>query len=232
MDDVERYSMSTEQKDPKKPAAKPSPNRDLNEMHQPNFSYTSQPANSFSREYLDLLKFDNQRGKSLRAFIRRTLRQQNLGSIDAVEILGEVFLRGHKLTESGEIEIRNPAAWARKTALNYIRELGRKQKQTSPLDQEIPDRTSPSLIDKLILEEDRSFINRALQELDPDQQKLLKLKIVDELSWAEIQRIFASEGEIVSEHALRKRKERALKQLRLVYHVLKSLSELERNSEF
>ncbi|HEY9659266.1 MAG TPA: hypothetical protein V6C65_12490, partial [Allocoleopsis sp.] len=89
------------------------------------------------------------------------------------------------------------------------------------------DESSRSLIDQLTLKEDLAMLTRALQELDSDEQKLLTLKMIDELSWAEIQRIYALEGKIVSEEALRQRKVRAFRRLRQVYHGLKPLSELK-----
>jgi RNA polymerase sigma factor (sigma-70 family) len=188
--------------------------------------------NNFCKDFAELLNPEYPSAVSLACYIRRTVRQFRLPSIAESDILVEVFLRAYKLIVlGGGVVIRHPSAWIRRVAFNYIRELSRTYNRISPLEFDIPDEQGHSPIDGLILQADIAILERALQELDLDEQRLLTLKIVDELSWAEIRILLAGEGKVVSEDALRKQKERALKHLRQVYHALRPLSELERKLE-
>jgi RNA polymerase sigma factor (sigma-70 family) len=188
--------------------------------------------NDFCKDFAELLNPEHPSAVSLAYFIRRTLRQFHLTSIAESDVLTEVFLRAYNLIVlGGDVIIRYPGAWVRRTAFNYIRELSRDHQRISSLEFDLPDQESFHLIDQLILQADITLLKRALQELDPDEQRLLMLKMVDELSWAEIRILLAGEGKTVSEDALRKQKERALKHLRQVYHALRPLSELESKLE-
>jgi RNA polymerase sigma factor (sigma-70 family) len=188
--------------------------------------------NDFCKDFEELLNPNHPSAVSLTCYIRRTVRQFRLPSIAESDILAEVFLRAHKLIVlGGGVIIRHPGAWVRQTAFNYIRELSRNHQRTSSMEFDIPDEQGHSPIDGLILQADIAILERALQELDPDEQRLLTLKIVDELSWAEIRIILAGEGKTVSEAALRKHKERALKHLEQTYHTLKHIPILEKEIE-
>lgn len=67
--------------------------------------------------------------RSFRAAIHRWLSQFHLRQIDAIDVCVEVFRRGQRLAASGEVQIRNVPAWARRTAFTYIRELSIQQKR-------------------------------------------------------------------------------------------------------
>jgi RNA polymerase sigma factor (sigma-70 family) len=186
----------------------------------------------FCQDFAELSDLSYPSAVSLEYFVRRNLRQFHLTSISESDVLTEVFLRAYKLIVlGGGVIIRYPGAWVRRTAFNYIRELSRDHQRTSSMEFDLPDQESSPLIDQLILQADIAVLKRALQELDPDEKRLLTLKMIDELSWAEIKIVLAGEGKIHSETALRKQKERALKHLRQVYHALRPLSELERKLE-
>jgi RNA polymerase sigma factor (sigma-70 family) len=206
---------------------------DEKRTNQPKLSKSGIPAwNDFCKDFSELVNPNNPSAVSLGYFIRRTLRQFRVTSIAEFDVLVEVLLRAHKLIVlGGGVVIRHPNAWVRRTAFNYIRELSRGQKKVDPLEFDIPDGKASSPIDQLILQADIAILQRALRELDPAEQRLLTLKMIDELSWAEIRMILAGEGKTVSEEALRKQKERALKHLRQIYHALRPLSELERKLE-
>ena len=61
----------------------------------------------------------------------------------------------------------------------------------------------------------------ALTHLTVEDKELLQLKIVDNLSWKEIYQYWNNTGrEVENESTLRKRKQRALKNLRKIYHSL------------
>lgn len=181
---------------------------------------------SFLAEFQLLYQSSDAAGISVRTAIHRYLSQFKLRQIDTIEVLDEVFIRGERLTASGEVQILNVPAWARRTAFNYIRELTRQQKRTGELDREVPDESSNSWLDRQTYTIDRALLNLSLQRLDSEEKRLLHLKIVEACSWTEIQLLFQLQGKTISVTALRKKKERALKRLRQIYHSLKPLAEL------
>jgi DNA-directed RNA polymerase specialized sigma24 family protein len=121
--------------------------------------------------------------------------------------------------------IRNPPAWLRGTIRHIIRELSRSHKKHDSsigdiADYEIAAEPSPSLEEDL--HEDLSILQRMLLDLPFLDQRLLTLKVVEELSWREIRTVLRLEGHgDLPEQILRKRKERALIKLRKKYHAVK-----------
>lgn len=169
----------------------------------------------------ELLDRDSSSGRLLMAFIARTLRQFHLEqSYSLSYVFNESFIRGLQKIAAGE-SIRNPSAWLRSTAYRIIQELSRDQNKSVPFEDQMleGDVSLPALSD---LQDDLRTIRLALQLLDPDDQKLLTLKIVEKRTWQEIQAILRAEGSSdCSEAVLRKRKERALIRLRKKFHALK-----------
>jgi RNA polymerase sigma factor (sigma-70 family) len=181
----------------------------------------------FCVEFVHLLEASNPTGKALLAFIRRSLRHSHLQYLyTEMDILIDVFLRAHKLIVEGGVEIVNPPAWIRQTSFHCIRELSRYHKRFTPLDKDIPNQSSLIAIDQEDVETDHRILNCAWSKLDPDEQRLLELKIVQGLSWAEIQQLFVGEGQVISEPTLRKKKQRAVEKLRQNYHNLRPLSQI------
>ncbi len=181
---------------------------------------------AFRSEVEALLKPGNPSGLSLTAFIKRELRQARLSGYSEHEILAEAMLRGFNLVVGGGVEIVYPRAWLRKTAYHYIQELRRQQQKCLSLEESWMPSEQPSLLDHLALETDLAILNRAFRELEVEEQRLLQLNIFGGLSCPEIKRLLETEGKFVSESALRKRKERAIKHLRQIYHSLRPLAEL------
>ncbi len=181
---------------------------------------------AFLAEVELLLEPGNPCGLSLAAFLKRELRKSRLYSVSEQEVLAEALLRGFNLVVGGGVEIVHPRAWIRKTAYHYIQELRRQQQRFITLDHERSDPDKLPLLDQLSLKTDLAILNRACQELEPEEQRLLRLNIFEGLSCPEIRRLLAAEGKSVSEAALRKQKERAIKRLRQIYHSLRPLAEL------
>jgi RNA polymerase sigma factor (sigma-70 family) len=184
-------------------------------------------AHHFLSEVQVLLEPGNPSGVSLLAFIRRELRKRDMTDYNELEILSEAMLRGFDLVMSGGVEIVNPPAWIRKTALHCVQELWRRQCKQTPLDYECPDQNQPILLDQLALKTDLEILDRAFKELDPEEQRLLYLRFFEGLPWLEIKKLLEAEGKTVSEPALRKQKERIIKRLRWVYHSLRPLAKLD-----
>jgi DNA-directed RNA polymerase specialized sigma24 family protein len=142
-----------------------------------------------------------------------------------MDVLVEVYVRAHRLVHDEIAEIRTSSAWVRKTAHNVIREWSRKGKRSTTLDWEVIDEREENREHKLALETDVATLDKAWRSLIPEEQRLLTLKITDNLSWREIAAVYATEGKIIPESALRKQKARALKHLRRLYHTLRPLTD-------
>lgn len=121
--------------------------------------------------------------------------------------------------------IQNPPAWLRGTSRHIIRELSRSHKKHDSwigdiTEHEIAAEPSPALEEDF--QEDMSILPQVLLDLPLLDQKLLTLKVVEELSWREIRDVLRLEGHgDLPEQTLRKRKERALIKLRKKYHAAK-----------
>lgn len=169
----------------------------------------------FDAEFRELLDSGSSEGQAVFSFIRMRLKQFHLESAYSEAcILGEVYLRAVRQIETGA-EIRSPKAWVRSTAYNYIRELSRTRRRSVSLDENhLAEETHD--LDRLELEEqlnvERIAIQSAFQQLNPGDRRLLQLKVIEGLSWRDIQG--CGEYADCSETTLRKRKQRALEKLK------------------
>lgn len=185
----------------------------------------------FNFGFQNLLDPESASGLSFLAFIRWGLKQFRLDSFySADDVLSEVYTRAYRLIHDEHIEIINLPAWAKRVAFNIIREWSRRERRfeaLDALDREVTDESVHLSVDSSAVAKEIRTLLQAWQELDPDEQKLLQLKIVEELPWQEISSRYALENKTISESALRKKKERALKHLRKIYHSLHPLEEAE-----
>ncbi|WP_293100768.1 RNA polymerase sigma factor [Moorena sp. SIOASIH] len=138
--------------------------------------------------------------------------------------MNETYLRGIKLLESGQ-EIKNPRAWIRKTSLNVIREMSRKQKKeqlwdSNLIEHQIAPEDSHSLCSENSEDEDLRLLELALKKLDPKDSKLIVLREIEGLSWRQVVNHLASKGEYITEASARQRGKRALKRLRNIFFEL------------
>lgn len=153
-------------------------------------------------------------------FIRSKIKQFHL-DCDVFAVVNECYLRGAKLTETGQ-EIYRPLAWIRATAYNVIREMARQQKRIKA--------DSPSLEMYLAETEiettseatqaDWQLLKTAFAELRPDEQAVLKLRWLDELPWRDVAKALSQDGKQVELETVRKRGQRAFKRLRTVYEAM------------
>lgn len=171
-------------------------------------------------EAKELLNCNSSSGRLLYAFVRRNLRVFHLNDyFSEAAILNEALIRAVTVIRKG-VTIRDLAAWLRTTSYNIIREKSRFQKKFVSLE------AHPSLGEQLEIEaeeieEDFRFIQAAFELLEPKDQRLLTLKVIEGKSWQEIYQILAAEGQSnCSIAALRKQKERALIRLRKNLHKL------------
>ena len=176
----------------------------------------------FNETFGEIVDKESSSARSLFPFIRSKLNQFALGRrYDEVAILQEVYVRTIRKIYEGR-EITNHYAWIRSVAFHYIQELNRKNKRHLSLDDSMPEVEAPgNNIDELFLSDEAKKIRRAFLALSPEDQLLLSLKSVQDLSWREIQKIWTERGYgAIDLPALRKRKERALSRLRRSYHTI------------
>jgi DNA-directed RNA polymerase specialized sigma24 family protein len=153
------------------------------------------------------------------AFARLRLYQFQLdGRYDPAYVINSALLRAAETYKNGKT-IDKPMPWLRACIVNIIRELSRQTRDDVEIDDNIADITSfstePDLTDEL------RWSRQAFEQLKPDEQKLLRLKVLKGYSWKVIQGIYAAEGQHFSTDTLRQRKARAFKRLCEVYNQFK-----------
>ncbi|MGB3308652.1 MAG: sigma-70 family RNA polymerase sigma factor [Nodosilinea sp.] len=184
----------------------------------------------FNRDVQFLLKPNNPHARSLLAFIKRTIHQFGLQVyITEIDIFVEAYLRGVRYTQQNQEHIHQPKAWMRRTAYNIIRECKRDRLRYSAvafdeLMHQGPaeaDGTAPEAISDEAIGNAVNAVLQALEALSPSDRNLIQWKVVEGLTWTQVQARLVAEGEDrVSQATLRKRGQRALERLRRAYHIL------------
>lgn len=157
---------------------------------------------------------------SLLVSVQAELRRYNLEQFcPASTVLNTSFLRGIQAIDRGK-QIPNPSAWIRLTCRHIIKEKSReKQKElrletTEWLAEEVDEGTE---VDSDQCDRHQK-IRQAFQQLSQLDRDILTLKTVEALRWNIIQlRLMEMGYQKYSLPALRKRKSRALKELKALY---------------
>ncbi|NET04631.1 MAG: sigma-70 family RNA polymerase sigma factor [Merismopedia sp. SIO2A8] len=180
--------------------------------------------------YLDvqsLLDPENSTGRSLLIFVRTILIKFHLDqSYNLADVINEAYCRGVRLIESGQ-SIKNTSAWLKATAYNIIRELSREQRRLQPLESDLAEfkivLATTTTVCEDVIDECLIAVEMAFEKLSIQDQRILRLRVVEDLSWREVgERLQANGERPKKEAALRKRGERALKNLRKNYHFVRS----------
>lgn len=177
---------------------------------------------AFDQAFQEINQKGNRSTISIWVFVGNTLRQKKLSGLYTEQaILNEVYIRGVSAIASGHT-IQNPFGWARTTSFNYICELQRKSRSQLSFREDLDSLSTYSNKDNEHEPENDKHcklkIQTALQQLSPLDQEILKLKVVERLSWQQIHEILAQNGfGHYALSSLRKRKSRALKLLRNGY---------------
>jgi len=173
---------------------------------------------TFDKEFSDFSNPQSIKGRVIFASIRRVLRQFRLHKLyDEAFLLNEAYIRAIACIRRG-LEIRNASAWLRGTIFRIVRELSREQQRTIPLEETFWDIHTIVSPDE-DLQDELLRLSTAIQLLSLQDQELLQMKVVENLSWTEIREIWKTRGYgDCAEATLRKRKERALSQLRKIYY--------------
>ncbi|WP_017298126.1 RNA polymerase sigma factor [Nodosilinea nodulosa] len=192
-------------------------------------SHPPSETQEFNRDVQFLLKPNNPHARSLLAFITRTIHQFGLQVyITEIDIFVEAYLRGVKYTQQNQEPIRQPKAWMRRTAYNIIRECKRDRLRYSAvafdelMEQPSEESAGTALeaIDDGAIANSINAVMQALDALSPGDRNLIQWKVVEGLTWQQVQARCVTEGEErVSQATLRKRGQRALERLRRAYHI-------------
>lgn len=182
-----------------------------------------------------LLKPNNPHARSLLSFIQRTIRQFDLPShITEIDVFVEAYLRGVAHTQQTQEYIRQPKAWMRRVAYNIVREIKRDSLRHSTV-------TFDGIFDRNLLSSHTLYASskeddiataiksvlQALEVLSPNDRKLVQLKIVEGLTWKEIQVQLAADGEgHIPKATLLRRGQLALEHLRRAYKTFNSKADL------
>ncbi|PZV01359.1 MAG: hypothetical protein DCF32_16340 [Leptolyngbya sp.] len=188
-------------------------------------SHPPSETQQFNRDVQLLLKPNNPHARSLLAFIKRTIQQFGLQAhITEIDIFVEAYLRGVRYTQQNQEHIRQPKAWMRRTAYNIIRECKRDRQRylavafDELMEQEAAASDSTTVDDEMIANAVASVL-QALADLPPGDRNLIQWKVVEGLTWPQVQtKLVAAGEEWVSLATLRKRGQRALERLRQAYH--------------
>ncbi len=186
--------------------------------YEPNFK-------RIQEEFALIINPKNSEGLSIHVFVKSRLRQFKLDQKhNNVDILLECYQRLNKALEQGK-SITNLKAWIRSTAYNYIRELKREEKRhVEYQDYLVDNQTNNQCLSEEETNKQYQMIQEALSTLPLSDQELILWKEVNGLSWKAIQLRLEKKGKSIHIDTLRKRKSRAIKNLRIAY------CELEKNS--
>jgi RNA polymerase sigma factor (sigma-70 family) len=160
---------------------------------------------------------------ALRNFYRLRLRQYGLlGKREPDEILNESISRLSGALDSGK-EIYNLLPWLRTTGLHVINEISREETRRRVIDNgniDFEDFLSDERLQHSEYEDSELYkrLNKALNELDVEDRKLLRMRYYRQLTWQGIAEKLSANGfEKTSIEALRKRGSRALAKLRKIF---------------
>ncbi|MBD2232719.1 RNA polymerase sigma factor [Phormidium tenue] len=189
-------------------------------------SHPPSETQQFNQDVQLLLKPNNPHARSLLAFIKRTIQQFGLQAhITEIDIFVEAYLRGVRYTQQNQEHIRQPKAWMRRTAYNIIRECKRdRQRYLAVAFDELMEQeaaaSDPATVDDQMIANAIALVLQALAALSPGDRHLIQWKVVEGLTWPQVQtKLVAAGEEWASLATLRKRGQRALERLRQAYHL-------------
>jgi RNA polymerase sigma factor (sigma-70 family) len=160
---------------------------------------------------------------ALRNFYRLRLRQYGLlGKREPDEILNEAISRLSGALESGK-KIYNLLPWLRTTGLHVINEISREETRHRFIDNgniDFEDFLSDERLQQTECDDNELYkrLNKAINELDVEDRRLLRMRYYRQLTWQDIAEKLSTDGfEKTSIEALRKRGSRALAKLRKIF---------------
>jgi hypothetical protein len=186
-------------------------------------------------EIAAILNPKDSRAYSFKAYVKNRIRQFHLKEhLNPNEVINEAYKRAIAAVEAGK-EIQNWQAWLKTTCFNIIRERSRANKKCSSVDPQSLILANLQACDAINVfnskeeatahevEKQLMILEQALEELartEFEDFQLLKLRLIDELSWASIRDYLLknTDQDVPNLTTLRQRAVRAKRKLRRLYH--------------
>lgn len=171
---------------------------------------------TFSRDVSQILLPDNPSGKKLINYLQRLAKQLNIRNFDVREVISESTMRGLDSIERKGEAINNASAWLSSVGTRVIKDQVDAEIRARKLAAKhvIRTETSDSWI-ALVLAEEGEAAHQAVQLLSLEDQDILRLRYIEEMSYKDIQAHYLeTTGVFVKLATLRKRESRAVQRLK------------------
>jgi DNA-directed RNA polymerase specialized sigma24 family protein len=171
---------------------------------------------NFSQAVTQLLQPNNVDGLRVINSLQRLSRQMSVRNFSVGEVISIATLRGLESIERKEEPIINAAAWLTTVGTYIIRDMVKAEIRNRQL---VEKQTSLSenadIWDGLLIGEEAQAVDAAIKLLSPEDQEILRLRFILELSYKDIQDYYLKQRDTsTSIPALRKRLARAAQRLR------------------
>lgn len=167
------------------------------------------------------------------SMVKRFIIQYSLDRVTQPHEIINIAYERAIAAQKKQVVIVNYKAWLRSTCLNIVREKSRQHRrelamnpQSHVFDSLISTEAMTEIEDEepqLTREQRIHLLLKALEQLiqmRPDIGQLMRLRLLEEHDWADIQQILAEDGETCKTATLRKRASRGKRLLRRIYHQL------------
>jgi DNA-directed RNA polymerase specialized sigma24 family protein len=166
-----------------------------------------------------LFDSDNPDALATLAYIQRLLYQHRMGKgYTQKEVLAEVYARAIQWIDSGE-SIESYPGWIRRTAFKVIRKF-KEELEATDFQEQTVDYVLDDFQDQfpLVIRYNASALFAALMQLEVEDRNILRLRLINRLSWQDIGQCLVAVGEEqVSDRQLRQKAFQALTNLRNFY---------------
>lgn len=172
----------------------------------------------FTLYFLELLDSTHPNGLILFAFLRRLIEQFHLEALcTETDLMTKIYARADLWIHNEGNSMPNPSAWVRRAALTVVQEFSDQQLTPAlPSETEIDAILLAALL-RTTLDRDLEIVKQAFNELAPEDQNLLNLRLNLPL---QPENFNLTVGEV------RDQKEQALRRFRDRYYLLRSISNL------
>lgn len=163
---------------------------------------------------------EHYKSKSFLLYICRLLGQNKITDVETKEVFTEVYIRAAGYIDRKNLEIKNPNAFLKRVAVNYINEIIREKIKRFSYDPTIlEDQIDPSQTqDESYLEgfsqDNLKRFSSVLEKLSWSDKEILRLWKIEDQKWKDIVIELDKRGECLSVDSAKKRGERLMKRLR------------------
>ncbi|MGB3616176.1 MAG: hypothetical protein WBA10_20450 [Elainellaceae cyanobacterium] len=191
------------------------------------------PSEQLQATIREILSTSSAHPYSFISMVKRFILQYDLDRFTHPHEIINIAYERAIAAEKKQVTIVNYKAWLRSTCLNIVRETSRQHRkelsmnpQSHAFDSLISAENTAETeedVAQLTREQRIHLLLKALEqliEMRPDIGQLMRLRLLNEYDWADIQQILAEDGETCKTATLRKRASRGKRLLRRIYHQL------------